>query len=289
MPPMRCLPPVERSFGVRPAQAARWRPDSNIAGSISTANVNAIIGPTPGMVIKRWLSSLALCAALSLASTSLIQASISSICRPRRTNISMASGGMVAACSIAESKGTICPVPLAAMTAELSGVTTHRVDQSDTLADQCLTYLQDHTLGLLPDGFHRHVMHAWSPGRLADRFGVVAIVFAAFDIGFDVLRWDETYRVAERGEFAGPIVRAATGFQGNNGGWKLLEERRHLRATKVDAHERAFLLINACKVNTALDVSMPIRLYWVMDGSGFGYSQSQFWHSMPWGRPPQQF
>src|ERR1700727_2362247 len=173
--------------------------------------------------------------------------------------------------------------------AELSGVTTHRVDQSDTLADQCLTYLQDHTLGLLPDGFHRHVMHAWSPGGLADRFGVVAIVFAAFDIGFDVLRWDETYRVAERGQFAGPIVRAATGFQGNNGGWKLLEERHHLRATKVDAQERSFLLINACKVNTALDVSMPIRLYWVMDGSGFGYSQSQFWHSMPWGRPPQQF
>ena len=28
IPPIRCLPPVERSFGVRPAQAARWRPDS---------------------------------------------------------------------------------------------------------------------------------------------------------------------------------------------------------------------------------------------------------------------
>jgi len=28
-------------------------------------------------------------------------------------------------------------------------------------------------------------MHARTPGGLADRFGVVAIVFAAFDIGFD--------------------------------------------------------------------------------------------------------
>src|SRR5664279_420539 len=44
-----------------------------------------------------------------------------------------------------------------------------------------------------------------------------------------------------------------------------------------------------CNVNTALDVSMPMRLYWVMDGSGLGCSQPQFWHSMPWGRPPQQF
>jgi hypothetical protein len=32
----------------------------------------------------------------------------------------------------------------------------------------------------------------------------VAVIFAAFDIGFDVLRWDETYSVAECGQFAGP-------------------------------------------------------------------------------------
>jgi hypothetical protein len=35
-------------------------------------------------------------------------------------------------------------------------------------------------------------------------------------------------------------------------------------------------------------VSTPMRLYWVMDGSGPGFSQQQFWHAMPWGRPPQQ-
>ena len=80
MPPIRCLPPVECSFGVRPAQAARWRPDSNIAGSISIASVNAVTGPTPGIVARRWLTSLALCAAVSLASISLIRASIASIC-----------------------------------------------------------------------------------------------------------------------------------------------------------------------------------------------------------------
>jgi hypothetical protein len=31
-----------------------------------------------------------------------------------------------------------------------------------------------------------------------------------------------------------------------------------------------------------------MRLYSVMDGSGLGCSQLQFWHTMPWGRPPQQ-
>jgi hypothetical protein len=37
-----------------------------------------------------------------------------------------------------------------------------------------------------------------------------------------------------------------------------------------------------------LDVSMAIRLYRVMDGSGLGCSPPQFWHSMPWGRPATQ-
>jgi hypothetical protein len=90
--------------------------------------------------------------------------------------------------------------------AELGGVTAHRVDQSGALTDQGLTHLQDHALGLSRDGFRRHEMHARTPGGLADRFGVVAIVFAAFDVGFDVLRRDETHGVAERGQFAGPIM-----------------------------------------------------------------------------------
>ena len=49
-------------------------------------------------------------------------------------------------------------------------------------------------------------MHAGTAGGLANRLGVVAVVLAAFDIGFDVLRRDETWRVTERGQFARPMV-----------------------------------------------------------------------------------
>jgi hypothetical protein len=63
-------------------------------------------------------------------------------------------------------------------------MTAHRVDQSGALTNQDLTHLQDHALSLLRHEFHRHEMHARTPGGFADRFGVVAIVFAAFDIGF---------------------------------------------------------------------------------------------------------
>lgn len=46
--PIRWLPPVECSSGVNPAQAARRRPGSNCAASISMASANAMIGPVRG-------------------------------------------------------------------------------------------------------------------------------------------------------------------------------------------------------------------------------------------------
>src|SRR5208283_2564125 len=49
IPPIRCFPPVECSVGVRPAQAARCRPDSNAAGRRGIdldRRVSAVTGPT---------------------------------------------------------------------------------------------------------------------------------------------------------------------------------------------------------------------------------------------------
>src|ERR1019366_6702682 len=60
----------------------------------------------------------------------------------------------------------------------------------------------------------------------------------AFDIGFDVLRRDQTHRVAERAQFACPVVRAATGFNGDFGGEKLLEERQQLPTAEVGPQDR---------------------------------------------------
>ena len=94
MPPNRCLPSVECSLGVNPAEATRWRPDSNCAASLSMASVNAVIGPTPGTVARRWLTELALCAACSLASSSARRALISLIYWRNRANISVATVGV---------------------------------------------------------------------------------------------------------------------------------------------------------------------------------------------------
>ena len=57
-------------------------------------------------------------------------------------------------------------------------------------------------------------MHARSPRGLADRFGIIAVILATFDVGFDVLGRDQTHHVAERDQFAGPIMSTAAGFRG---------------------------------------------------------------------------
>lgn len=63
--PRRCLPPVECSFGVRPSQAAKCRPDAKFPGSTVKARVIAPNGPTPGILTSNWLTGLALCSAAS--------------------------------------------------------------------------------------------------------------------------------------------------------------------------------------------------------------------------------
>src|SRR5713101_5173540 len=60
IPPSLILPAVEWSFGVKPIQAANWRPDRNSSGSgVFIVSNTAPIGPTPGILASRRLHSSA--------------------------------------------------------------------------------------------------------------------------------------------------------------------------------------------------------------------------------------
>ena len=135
--------------------------------------------------------------------------------------------------------------PVAGDHAEFRGMTAHRVAQLGPLIDQGPAYLQHHSLGLLVERLHRHEMHAGTPARFADRRGVVAVILAAFDIRRHVLRRDQMHLVAERGQFPGPMMAAATGFQGNLGGRQLGEEVDHLPAAQIEPQRRPLRLIDA--------------------------------------------
>jgi hypothetical protein len=67
-----------------------------------------------------------------------------------------------------------------------------------------------------------------------------------------------------------PTVRVATGFHRDLGRRQLLEEGDHPGAAQVRAQYRPSVWSTPYRVKTAWDVSMATRLYWVMDGSGFG-------------------
>src|SRR5271165_6861093 len=160
--------------------------------------------------------------------------------------ISLASGGMVVSCSMAVSNGPTLAGPLPAITPNSAAwPRSVLISSVRPLANQAFAHLQNHALSLLRDRLRRHEMHARSPRRLADRLGIIAVILATFDVGFDIWGRDQTYHVAERDQFAGPIMSAATGFQGDLGAGKLRKEGDQLRAAEIDPQHRPILLIDA--------------------------------------------
>jgi hypothetical protein len=88
-----------------------------------------------------------------------------------------------------------------------------RVDQLGALLDHKLAHFQQAGLRLLLRLLDRDKAHRRPRRRLADRLGVNAVVFAAFDKRLDVLRRDQLDPVPQRLQPAAPMVRGAARFQ----------------------------------------------------------------------------
>ena len=95
--------------------------------------------------------------------------------------------------------------------------------------------------------------------------------------------------MAERGQLPGPVMAAAAGLHGDLGAGKLREEGDHLAAVEINAKDRPLGLVDAMqgehgfgRVDGNAFILGHGRLRsWMVDNT-------QFWHAMPWGRPPQQ-
>ena len=159
---------------------------------------------------------------------------------------------------------------------------------SGALPGESLAYLHDHALSLLIDGLHRHEMHPRASRRLADRLGVVTIILAAFNVGFHVLGRHQEHGVAELLQFACPVMGAAACFLRDDRRRQLAEKRHHLRAPKIDAQDWPILMVDAMQREHGFG---RVDAYALILGHGrlrFWLLTAQFWHLMPWGRPPQQ-
>src|SRR5208282_4231774 len=83
---------------------------------------------------------------------------------------------------------------------------------------------------------HRHEPHRRPTHRLTKRFGVRRIVLAALDIRFDQLRCYQLHLMPERAQQSRPMMGPAAGLDRYHRRCKFLEERHHVLATQLLAH-----------------------------------------------------
>jgi len=83
---------------------------------------------------------------------------------------------------------------------------------------------------LLLFSLHRNEAHARSLRRFTDGFGICRVVLLPLHERLDVDRRDQAHTMAQLANLAGPIVRACTGFHGDDTGRLRRQEPKKLRA-----------------------------------------------------------
>ena len=137
--------------GTRPSQAEKSRPRRKLSiGGAKACSASAVTGPTPGIVIRRAVSSFSRALVRSSRSSPLTFSSSSSI-RPSssRPSSTTASGRLQ---SLSSSAPASCRIPgpaLRSHNAVLGQVTPKRVDRLRTLPHQQVTRVKEHRLRLL--------------------------------------------------------------------------------------------------------------------------------------------
>src|SRR4051812_32032001 len=129
--------------------------------------------------------------------------------------------------------------PLRGHDAVLRQMTAERVNQLRALPDQNIPRPEQHGARLLSLGLHRDKAHRWSTRSLSDRCRIGSIVLLALDERFDVDGWDQSNLMPEVPDGPPPVVRAATGFHGDNAARLLGKEAENFFSGKLLAEPHA--------------------------------------------------
>src|SRR5260370_26748475 len=119
-----------------------------------------------------------------------------------------------------------------------------RVDHSRLLPDEEMARAMQHQAALLLGGLGRHEPHVGSGDRLADRLGVGGIVLLPLDVGLDVGRRHQPYRVPARLELAGPMMRRCTGLNADEAWRQLLEECQDVTSLQLAPDDHLAYRVN---------------------------------------------
>src|SRR4051795_91005 len=118
-------------------------------------------------------------------------------------------------------------------------MTTERVNQLRALPDQKIPRPEQHGARLLFLALDRDKAHCRSTGSLSDRFRVGRIILLALDERFDVGGWDQANLMPEVTDGPTPVVRAATGFHGDDAARLLGKEAENFLSGKLLAEPNA--------------------------------------------------
>src|SRR5215213_10046154 len=118
-------------------------------------------------------------------------------------------------------------------------MTTERVDQLRALPDQKIPRPEQHGARLLFLALNRDKAHRRSTCSLSNRFRIGRIVLLALDERFDVGGWDQSNLMPEVADGPPPVVRAPTGFHGDDAVRLLGKERENFLSGKLFAEPNA--------------------------------------------------
>src|SRR3954467_15487993 len=147
--------------------------------------------------------------------------------------------------------------PLRGHDAVLRQMTAERVYQLRALPDQKIPRPKQHGARLLSLGLNRDKAHRRSTCSLSDRFRIGGIVLLALDERFDVDGWDQSNLMPEVTDGPPPVMRAATGFHGDNAARLLGKEAENFFSGNLLAEANAAVGTGAmrlegplCKIKT---------------------------------------
>ena len=135
---------------------------------------------------------------------------------------------------------------------ELCSITTDRVDQLRTGADQPIAYADQHERCLLLRSLDGHKAHRGSAHCFAQGFGISRIVFPALYIGLHQLRRDQLHFMAVRRQEPRQMVRRPTRLDSNHCWRQLLEKRHHLGTAQFFAQDGLLGGVDAMKLVNVL-------------------------------------
>ena len=127
-----------------------------------------------------------------------------------------------------------------------------RIDHGGLLANEQMAGTMEHQAALLLGRLGLDEPHVCSGDRLADGFSVGSIVLLPLDIGLHVSRRHQAHGVAERLEFARPIMRRCAGFDTNQARRHLLEKRQDIAALQLTADDHIVFRVDAVHLKNRL-------------------------------------